>query len=234
MPISRSKEYPVHLAMLKEKIIEAASILTQAWGCSLSETAEKMHLVENEADQAASKIFELLDRAVDPPAWIEDRSDLEGFIHGLDDLIDCMEEVISDINTFEIPLSSLNLSYANQPVKEQIQGFEVELCGNVFEDFAILISRAADITVRAISFLEKQQYEKLASSNYVIHISEIERAGDHLRMQAIRSLRSTSPQSPEEVERRSDIRRIFEIFEKTVDSFKHTSVSIKTLMLKSA
>ena len=166
-----------------------------------NEIKEQVHQIENEADGNLHKITNYLVKDFLPPI---DREDIIALSHRIDDVIDCIDEVV-------INLDILNIRFLRED----------------FMEFSNLINQCClDLKKMLQDFKNIKEYEK--TQELIISINKNEEFGDGLYQQAIRNLYQ-SEKNPIEV---SAWTIIYASLENCFDACENVADCVEEIILK--
>lgn len=177
-----------------ETNLKAAKLLHQL--CKTYKDPEKMgrkiHALEHEGDEIAHRVFFEINRSFMTPI---DREDIIGLIHGLDDILDFIDESANYFTTYQV----------KTPTK-------------VAEDLSLIILQATEIIHQALPKMRKRKlFPEVEKA--IVEINRLENEADALYKAGIKSL-FTHPKDPIDVMR---LQAIYTTMEDAIDACEKTA-----------
>ncbi len=165
------------------------------------EKEETVHRLENEADHNLHKVLNYLIKDFVPPF---DREDIIMIAHAIDDLEDNIDEVVIDLDIFNI---------------ERIRDDSKE--------FTSLLKQACErIKEMFIIFKESKKYSDI--HGLIVEINEIEDKGDKIYQQAIRNLFKNEKNAVEVIKWKN----IYNCLENCLDASEEIANNLEEIVLK--
>ncbi len=165
------------------------------------EMENKVHELENEADRNLHDILNYLVRDFITPI---DRDDIMILSHTIDDLEDCIDEIVININIFDISQIRSDVS--------QITELIVKVCEKLQDMF--------------LKFKDTKKYDEM--KNMVIEINGIEEIGDSLYQKAISELFKNEKDSIEVIKWKN----IYDCLENCLDTAENIANEVENIIMK--
>ena len=165
------------------------------------EMEKRVHELENEADRNLHNILNYLVRDFITPI---DRDDIMILSHTIDDLEDCIDEIVININIFDIT-----------KIRNDVNQF-TELIVQVCEKLKGMLLR----------FKDTKKYNEM--KNMIIEINQIEEIGDSLYQSAISELFKKESDSIEIVKWKN----IYDCLEAFLDTAENIANEVENIIMK--
>ena len=168
------------------------------------ENMTRMHEIEHRGDQLHHKLNDELNRSFITPI---EREDILGLGDAIDDLTDCIEDIIVRLYIFNI---------------DTLRSEAFELCDVTVE--------ACDKSILALK--ELKNYKKSQNiAQYAIEVNNCEEKGDEIYHRAVRRLFTEATDNPVELIR---WRELFAVMEKCLDACETLADLIRAVVMKNS
>ncbi len=190
-----------------EYIVKSAEILKETLANYSAKELEKniieVHKIENEADQALHKMRNYLVKDFLPPI---DREDIILIGHKLDDLEDNIDEILINLNIYNI-----------QKIREEA----IELTD-------LLMESCKSVKHALEEFKNSKKFDIVKEKT--IEINQLEEKGDKIFEKAMRTLYTTEKDAVEIIK----WTEIFKCLEDSIDACEHIADSIEDVIMKNS
>lgn len=160
-----------------------------------------VHEIENEADRNLHNILNYLVRDFITPI---DRDDIMILSHTIDDLEDCIDEVVININILDISKIRSDINQFTELI--------VKVCEKLHDMF--------------LKFKDTKKYDEM--KNMIIEINQIEEMGDSLYQKAISDLFKNETDSIEVIKWKN----IYDCLEVCLDTAENIANEVENIIMK--
>lgn len=204
---SKSFNYFEAFVRLSEYSLKAADILIKALNefdiSKMDDMVKEIHNIEHSADLAKHEILNRLAKEFLPPI---EREDIVNLSEKIDDVTDCVEDVLININIFNV-----------QSIPSEVL------------EFADVIMKCCKSMISAVTEFENFKRSKTLHSE-IIEINRLEEVGDSLYVNGVRKLyRNTT--NPIELLTWKDI---YDSLEKCCDACEIVANDIENIVMKNS
>ena len=188
-------------------IVESAEILKETLENyseeKLKENIVKVHKLENEADKALHKMRNYLVKDFLPPI---DREDIILIGHKLDDIEDCIDEILINLNIYHI-----------EKIREEMSEFT-----------NVLIEACKSVKNALEEFKNSKKLDVIKEKT--IEINQLEEKGDKIFERAMKRLYSTEKNAIEVIK----WTEMYKCLEDAIDACEHIADNIEDVVMKNS